>query len=78
MCYINQTYIKYLSFSRQWLHPSKLDYLGRNKDFDHTQISASGASKRSVQQAYERAMRYLRKVIKSNNPEESDCSSSST
>jgi hypothetical protein len=63
---------------RQWLHPSKLDYLGANKDFDHTQVNSSGASKRSVQQAYERAMSYHRKVIQSNNTEDSDEFSSST
>ncbi|XP_019854738.1 PREDICTED: bromodomain and PHD finger-containing protein 3-like [Amphimedon queenslandica] len=64
--------------SWQWLHPTKLDSLGINKDFDHSQLGASGASKRSVQQAYERAMRYHRKVIQSSHliDDESDCSSS--
>ena len=68
----------YFSLFRQWLHPTKLDSLGISKDFDHSQLGASGASKRSVQQAYERAMRYHRKVIQSSHliDDESDCSSS--
>ena len=64
---------------RQWLPPSKIDRLGKDKDFDVTQISISGPSKRSVQQAYERAMRHKRKVLKKLNTEEdSDNISSSS
>lgn len=65
--------------SWQWLPPSKIDRLGKDKDFDVTQISISGPSKRSVQQAYERAMRHRRKVLKKLNTEEdSDNISSSS
>ena len=61
---------------RQWLPPAKVEYLGVNKEFDRFQITGSGASKRSVQQAYERALRYQRKVMQSN-ADDSDCSSAS-
>eukprot|EP00731_Ephydatia_muelleri_P002416 Em0001g2416a len=46
----------------QWLPPDKIEPLGANGEYDQLKIASSGASKRSVQQAYVRAKQYLRKV----------------
>lgn len=62
-CYVIFIFI----IHRQWLPPSKIDVLGDDKEFDHNQVGQSGPSKRSVQQAYERAMRYFKKVKKLKN-----------
>ena len=62
----------FCSFLRQWLPPSKIDSLGEDKEFDHSQVLMGGPSKRSVQQAYDRAMRYLKKTKKRDLEEDDD------
>ena len=71
-----QIYLIFCFFYRQWLPPSKIDTLGVDTNFDHVQVSMSGASKRSVQQAYDRAMRYSKKVKKLNKVVKEDTSNS--
>ena len=55
-------FASYFSSYRQWLPPDKIEPLGANGEYDQLKIASSGASKRSVQQAYVRAKQYLRKV----------------
>ena len=59
---------------RQWLPPDKIEPLGINVEYDNSKVSSSGASKRSVHQAYQRARQYQRRVAR----KASNVSSSST
>ena len=51
--------------SRQWLPPDKIEPLGMSAEYDSAKVAASGPSKRSVQQAFQRAKQYQRKVAQS-------------
>ena len=50
------------SHSRQWLPADKIEPLGTDGQHDQHKIASSGASKRSVQQAYVRAKEYQGKL----------------
>ena len=61
---------------RQWLPSDKIEPLGVSAEYDSAKVAASGASKRSVQQAFQRAKQYQRKVAQSVPVEISSSSSS--
>jgi len=49
---------------RQWLPPDKIEPLGISLEYDNSKVATSGASKRSVYQAYQRARQYQRRVAR--------------